>query len=107
MLTAHLVLFGGPESHGGDGGVGDLHTGGVTVTSPQVRAELAEDVLHTVLHIGLAEVAGLFASPQVGPVQIERVETLAVRQHRVKQTESLALLDKWSVSTRITIGQGD
>ena len=95
--SAHLVLLGGPESHGGDGGVGDLHTGGVTVTSPQIRAELAEDVLHTVLHLGLAEVAGRFVSPQVGPVQVERVETLAVGQHRVKQTESLALLKTLAV----------
>ena len=90
--SSHLVLFGRPESHGGDGGVGDLQTGGVTVTSPHLRAELTEDVLHTVLHRGLTEIAGRLPSPQVGPVQVERVETLAVSQHRVKQTESLALL---------------
>ena len=91
--SSHLVLFGGPESHGGDGGVGDLQTGGVTVTSPHLRAELTEDVLHTVQHHGLAEVAGRLVSPQVGPVQVERVETLAVSQHRVKHTEPLALLN--------------
>ena len=92
--SSHLVLLGGPERHGGDGGVVDLQTGGVTVTSPQLPAELTEDVLHAAHHPGLAEVAGLLPSPQVGPVQVERVETLAVSQHRVKQTESLALLDK-------------
>ena len=77
--------------------VGDLQAGGVTVTSPQVGAELTEDVLHTVLHRGLTEVAGRHPLPQVGPVQVERVETLAVGQHRVKQTESLALLKTLAV----------
>ena len=91
---SHLVLFGGPESHGGDGVVGDLQTGGVTVASTLIRVELTEDVLHTELHGALAEVAGRLPSPQVGPVQVERVETLAVSQHRVKQTEPLALLNK-------------
>ena len=95
--SSHLVLFGRPESHGGDGGVGDLQTGGVTVTSPHLRAELTEDVLHAAHHRGLAEVAGRLASPQTGPVQVERVETLAVSQHRVKQTESLALLKTLAV----------
>ena len=90
--SSYLVLLGRPESNGWDGVVGDLETGCVTVTPPLIRAELTEDVLHAVLHAGLAEVTGRFPSSQVGPVQIEGVETLAVCQHRVKQAESLALL---------------
>ena len=95
--SSHLVLLGRPESNGWDGVVGDLETGCVTVTPPLIRAELTEDVLHAVLHGGLTEVAGRFASPQVGPVQVERMETLAVCQHRVKQAESLALLRGYGV----------
>ena len=88
-----FVLYGGPEGGGGEGVVGDLGAGGVTVTPPQVSVELVDHLLHTVLSDGLHQVAGFPPCPDVVLVQVERVETLAVGQHRVKQTESLALLN--------------
>lgn len=70
----------------------DLPTGGVTVTAPQVGGELSLDVLQALGHLGLAQVTRVLLLSVAVPLQVERVETVAVFQYSVKQTESLALL---------------
>ena len=95
--AADLVLLRRPERDRGQCSVGELLTGGVTVTPPQVSVELVDHLLHAVLSGGLHQVAGLPPCPDVVLVQVERMETLAVGQHRVKQTEPLALLDNWTL----------
>ena len=62
------------------------------MTSPQVGGELSLDVLQALGHLGLVQVTRLPPVFVGVPLQVERVETLAVSQYSVKQTEPLALL---------------
>ena len=92
LKSSNLVVEGRPERRGEDGVVFDLLTGGVTVTSPQVAGELSLDVLQTMGHLDLAQVTRVLLVFVGVPLQVERVETVAVFQYSVEQTESLALL---------------
>ena len=89
-----FVLYGGPEGGGGEGVVGDLGAGGVTVTPPLLLVELVQDGLYAVEILLLAEVTRLSVDIVCVHVNVERMVTPAVRINRVKETESLALLNK-------------
>ena len=89
-----FVLYRRPEGGGGEGVVGDQGAGGVTVTPPHLLVELVQDGLHAVELLHLAEVTRPGVSIGCVHVNVERMETPAVRIHRVKETVSLALLNK-------------
>ena len=87
-----LVLLGRPHRRGHGGRILRLKAGLVAGAAPDSSRELVHHVGDAELGRNLVQVAGLVTAAGAVNVEIQRVETFAVRHHRIKGAESFTLL---------------